>query len=52
MQQDYEPMGYTDASFADEPVDRRSMSGNFIHINGAAIAYRSKKAVVRGKLEM
>ena len=36
-------MGYADASFADEPVDRRSMSGYVILINGAAIAYRSKR---------
>ena len=36
-------MGYADASFADEPVGRRSMSGYVILINGAAIAYRSKK---------
>ena len=43
VQQDYEPMAYTDASFADEPVDRRSMSGYVILINGAAIAYRSKR---------
>ena len=35
-------MGYADASFADEPVDRRSMSGYLILINGAATTYRSK----------
>ena len=43
VQQDYEPMGYTDASFADELVDRRSMRCYVILINGAALAYCSKR---------
>ena len=43
VQHDYEPIAYADASFADEPQDRRSMSGHIIFLNGAAIAYRSKR---------
>lgn len=40
---DFEPIVYADASWADDPADRRSMGGYAIFMNGSVIAYRSKR---------
>ena len=40
---DFNPAAYADASFGDDPADRRSMSGYIIFLNGAPIAWRSKR---------
>lgn len=36
-------VGYADASYASDPIDRRSTSGLLFMLGGAAVAWRSKK---------
>ena len=41
--QHFDPIGYTDADWGSNPIDRKSISGYTFLINGGPISWRSKK---------